>query len=103
MSSISRDELLALAKNHNGALVGGNVCAKVNGSSVWLAVTNDGVFSLTREGREFIQAMTDKPAPKAVKAPAKKATPKAKSTPEVSTPTSAIEPATDDDDLLEGL
>lgn len=103
MSSISRDELLALAQGHAGALVGGNVCAKVNGSNVWLAVTSEGVFSLTREGREFIQALTDKPAPKAVKTAAKKTTAKAKSEPVVPTPTSAIEPALDEDDLLEGL
>lgn len=98
MISISKDELLALAKDHGGALVGGNICAKVNGSSVWLATNVEGVFGLTEDGKKFVESMSAKAA-KPAKATAKKATSK----PVAAAP--VVEPAeeAEDDDLLEGL
>lgn len=95
MISISKDELLGLAKDHGGALVGGNISAKVDGYSVWLATSSEGVFAITEEGKKFVEKMTAKPAAK----PPKKAASKPQA------PAPVVEPVNegDDEDLLEGL
>lgn len=47
----TRDELVALC---GGEIVGGNVLARVNGEPKWLGKDNEGVFTLTDEGVEYL-------------------------------------------------
>lgn len=51
----TRNELLALAANHEAEIVGGNVQARVGGQLVWLGKMTEGVFTLTDEGVHFVQ------------------------------------------------
>lgn len=57
----TRNELLALAAEHGAEIVGGNVAARINGEVVWLGKMNEGTFSLTDAGVEFVQGLEEKP------------------------------------------
>lgn len=83
----TRNELLALAANHEAEIVGGNVQARVGGQLVWLGKLTEGVFTLTDEGVRFVQEAREEGDAEAAPKPRARAKPKAAAPAETEAPT----------------